>query len=73
MGWLVSWLWSIKRFSLIHINITIYIYNIHPIFLGMIKDLEKKHLLEESGETPRYGTSLSVPRPTNAAGMPIDQ
>ena len=39
----------------------------------MIKDLEKNHLVEESGDNNRYGTSLSVPRPTNAAGMPIDQ
>ena len=38
----------------------------------MIKDLEQKHLLEETGDTSRFGTSLSVPRPTNAAGMPID-
>jgi len=39
---------------------------------GMIKDLEQKHLLGETGDTSRFGTSLSVPRPTNAAGMPID-
>ena len=38
----------------------------------LITLLEEKHL-NGGNQNTGIGTSLSVPRPTNAAGMPVDQ
>jgi len=37
----------------------------------LIKILEDKHV--DGQQSTGIGTSLSVPRPTNAAGMPVDE